>query len=137
MAVAVIQDGATYHTNGSNSGLGESKGEIHLMFDDLLPTGTGGASTDRIQMLIEKAESDNVLSFDGKDYQFKYLDLVDYSNGNAWVSTDKDITIYWPYPAGTDQDTKFTLLHFTGLHREYSLGSEEDLTSQIMILCRD
>ncbi len=131
MAVAVIQDGATYHTNGSNSGLGESKGEIHLMFDDLLPTGTGGASTDRIQMLIEKAESDNVLSFDGKDYQFKYLDLVDYSNGNAWVSTDKDITIYWPYPAGTDQDTKFTLLHFTGLHREYSLGSEEDLTSQI------
>ena len=101
------------------------------MFDDLLPTGTGGASTDRIQMLIEKAESDNVLSFDGMDYQFKYLDLVDYSNGNAWVSTDKDIIIYWPYPAGTDQDTKFTLLHFTGLHREYSLGSEEDLTSQI------
>lgn len=131
MAVAVIQDGATYHTNGSNSGLGESNGKIHLMFDDLLPTGTGGASTDRIQMLIEKAESDNVLSFDGMDYQFKYLDLVDYSNGNAWVSTDKDITIYWPYPAGTDQDTKFTLLHFTGLHREYSLGNEEDLTSQI------
>lgn len=131
MAVAVIQDGATYHTNGSNSGLGESNGKIHLMFDDLLPTGTGGASTDRIQMLIEKAESDNVLSFDGMDYQFKYLDLVDYSNGNAWVSTDKDITIYWPYPAGTDQDTKFTLLHFTGLHREYSLGAEEDLTSQI------
>lgn len=131
MAVAVIQDDATYHTNGSNSGLGESNGEIHLMFDDLLPTGTGGASTDRIQMLIEKAESDNVLSFDGMDYQFKYLDLVDYSNGNAWVSTDKDIIIYWPYPAGTDQDTKFTLLHFTGLHREYSLGSEEDLTSQI------
>ena len=131
MAVAVIQDGATYHTNGSNSGLGESNGKIHLMFDDLLPTGTGGASTDRIQMLIEKAESDNVLSFDGMDYQFKYLDLVDYSNGNAWVSTDKNIIIYWPYPAGTDQDTKFTLLHFTGLHREYSLGSEEDLTSQI------
>lgn len=131
MAVAVIQDDATYHTNGINSGLGESNGEIHLMFDDLLPTGTGGASTDRIQMLIEKAERDNVLSFDGMDYQFKYLDLVDYSNGNAWVSTDKDIIIYWPYPAGTDQDTKFTLLHFTGLHREYSLGSEEDLTSQI------
>ena len=131
MAVAVIQDGATYHTNGSNSGLGESNGEIHLMFDDLLPTGTGGASTDRIQMLIEKAERDNVLSFDGMDYQFKYLDLVDYSNGNAWVSTDKDITIYWPYPAGTDKDTKFTLLHFTGLHREYSLGDEDSLQEQI------
>lgn len=131
MAVAVIPGDATYHTNGSNSGLGKATGAIHLMFDDLLPTGTGGSSEDRIQMLIDKAETDGVLSFDGMDYQFKYLDLVDNSNGNAWVSTDQEIIIYWPYPAGTDQETEFTLLHFTGLHREYSLGNEEDLEKQI------
>ena len=37
------------------------------------------------------------------EYQvlFRYLDLVDASNGNAWVTADKPVEVYWPYPAGT------------------------------------
>ena len=37
---------------------------------------------------------------------------MDANNGNAWVKASKDVTIYWPYPAGTNKETVFTLLHF-------------------------
>lgn len=61
-------------------------------------------------------------------YSFQYLDLVDTNNGNAWVKASKDVTIYWPYPAGTNKDTAFTLLHFEGLHRSMAA---DDIAGQI------
>ena len=52
------------------------------------------------------------------NYDLKYLDLVDTQNGNAWVKASQDVTIYWPLPEGTTQNTEFTLMHFEGLHRD-------------------
>ena len=39
-----------------------------------------------------------------QEYQveFRYLDLVDTSNGNVWVTASNPVDIYWPYPEGTD-----------------------------------
>ena len=34
--------------------------------------------------------------------------------------------MYWPYPAGTDENTEFHLVHFEGLNREISNGEIAD-----------
>ena len=54
------------------------------------------------------------------EYQalFRYLDLVDTSNGNVWVTADKPVEVYWPYPAGTSAQTQFYLVHYSGLDRD-------------------
>lgn len=54
---------------------------------------------------------------ENQQYEFKYLDLVDGANANVWLTPDGPVTIYWPYPDGTDQDTEFTILHFDGIGR--------------------
>ena len=67
--------------------------------------------------------------FIARNYEFKYLDLVDESNGNVWVAAvdaqgrGQNVTVYWPLPEGTSRYTGFTLLHFEGLHREASNGT--------------
>lgn len=54
-----------------------------------------------------------------QEYQveFRYLDLVDTSNGNVWVTASNPVDIYWPYPEGTDQNTEFFIVHYYGLDR--------------------
>ena len=58
------------------------------------------------------------------NYEFRYLDLVDTSNGNVWVTASEPVTVYWPYPDGTDKDTEFFIVHYHDLDRQY----DEDLT---------
>ena len=48
----------------------------------------------------------------------KYLDLVDTSNGNAWVTTDQEVTVFWPYPDDADQSGEFHVVHYTELDRD-------------------
>lgn len=50
--------------------------------------------------------------------QTNYLDLVDTSNGNAWVTSDKEITVHWPVPENAEEGTKFYIVHYTGLDRD-------------------
>ena len=60
--------------------------------------------------------------------------MVNEHDGNAWVSTDKPITIFWPYPntvKGDHNDYTFSLLHFKGLHREYDAATETELKDLI------
>ena len=89
---------------------------VRLLFDGIIEHNTSGVSS--TQLLINRADEVLGGSSDSRRYEAKYLDLVDTSNGNAWVAADKDITVYWPLPAGTGWSTNFTLLHFEGLHRE-------------------
>ena len=89
---------------------------VRLLFDGIIEHNTSGVSS--TQLLINRANEVLGGSSDSRRYEAKYLDLVDTSNGNAWVAADKDITVYWPLPAGTGWSTNFTLLHFEGLHRE-------------------
>ncbi len=138
MAVAVIPTDATFYTNGREELglLGENDTpKISLMFDDLIPREdiiTGGG-TNTTKLLVDYAATKGYTLTDGQ-YQFKYLDLINENDGNAWVSTDKDITIFWPYPAGVAEnhgDYEFSLLHFTGLHREYDVETEDALNALI------
>ena len=97
---------------------------ISLFFDDLLPAAAGGDSDDFVDDLIARAEEEG-FDVDGKNTQFKYLDLVDSNNANAWVSSSQGSDIFWPYPAGVDENDDVQLLHFKDLHREYRMGNDE------------
>ena len=48
------------------------------------------------------------------------------NNGNAWISTNAPVTVYWPLPEGTTKDTEFELLHFKGLHRDMGVDQVGD-----------
>ena len=107
--------GTTYYINDSDVKVSEDAG-VMLLFDDIIERNS--ASVSNTQLLINRADSVLGGASATRRYEAKYLDLVDTSNGNAWVAADKDITVYWPLPAGTGWNTNFTLLHFEGLHRE-------------------
>ena len=94
---------------------------IALFFDELLPETADGDNTTYTNMLITHA-ANNGYTVSSQSSQIRYLDLVDTNNSNAWVSSSEGSEVFWPYPAGTDKDTEFQLLHFTGLHREYRMN---------------
>ena len=113
-ALAVVPSGGTtYSLNDTGVPLPEDASPA-LLFDDII-TSDG---VDRTAAL--KSRADTILGggSEGRQYQMKYLDLVDGSNSNAWITSSSGIDIYWAYPQGTDQSTKFTLLHFKNLHRD-------------------
>lgn len=111
----VAPEGTTYYINDSTVKVSDDAG-VMLLFDDIIEQNS--ASVSNTQLLINRADEVLGGSSDSRRYEAKYLDLVDTSNGNAWVAADENITVYWPLPAGTGRNTSFTLLHFEGLHRE-------------------
>ena len=143
MAVAVIPAGATFYTNGAEANLGivgtninnpAASPRISLLFDDILVQNyPGGDAT--VSMMIDRAAEEGYMLEEG-NYQFKYLDLVNETDGNAWVSTDSQITIFWPYPdevAANYNDYTFEVLHFKDLHREYQINSAAEMEEKIAL----
>ncbi len=150
-AVAVIDKDAVYYTNGKSSGLGSFtmdknqdgdigglKPLVALLFDD-----TVSLSDDLTDKLIEakmiehaghakSCGADRNYSFDGWSYNFRYLDLVNYNDGNAWVSTDAETTIYWPYPIQALNDPggytsyEYQILHYQGMTRRVTQVQDID-----------
>ena len=113
---ASVPAGTTYYLN-DNTSLPVTDGNIHLLHDEIL---AGGEDTLK---QIAPGYFD-----DSSKYEMKYFDLIDTGNGHTWVSSLKDVTITWPYPEGTDENTEFTLLHYLDLHREYF--TDADLNSK-------
>lgn len=117
-AGVTADDGVTFTINDSNVSVTDSTG-IALLFDDIIESTS--SESNRTQLLEDKADQtlDKPVP-EGmiRNYELKYLDLVDRHNGNTWVKASADVTVSWPYPAGTNKDTEFTLLHFEDLHRD-------------------
>lgn len=112
-ATAVEPAGTTYYLNDTEVALPEGHG-ASLLFDDIIESD----GVERVDAL-ESAVDEKLGAADGtRHYEAKYLDLVDANNGNAWISSSAGTDIYWGYPADTNQDTEFTLVHFKDLHRE-------------------
>lgn len=114
----------TFTINDSN--LNANQDAIALLFDNIIEN--TASETGRTSLLTKRGDEalKDVTVPDGmvRNYEFRYLDLVDTSNGNAWVEArdakgdPAEVTVCWPYPAGTDKNTDFTLLHFEDLHRD-------------------
>ncbi|MCI7729809.1 hypothetical protein [Enorma burkinafasonensis] len=133
IATATVDAGARFYTNGdiamgllgTDASDPDAGARISLLFDDLLPA-AGGTADDTVAALAARA------GIDATNAEFKYLDLINEHDGNAWVSTDSDVTVSWPVPQGVDADeVEFAVYHFQGLHREYGGAGSPDAADQI------
>ena len=95
-----------------------SKNGVALLFDNIIEN--TASENNRTELLKDRAETELKNSYNECAFDLKYLDLVDRHNGNTWVKASEDVTVYWPYPEGTDKTTDFELLHFEDLHRDMS-----------------
>ena len=109
-------EGTTFTIN--NSDVEVVSENVALLFDEIIDSDATTENNDRVEKLEDKANTVLEASEGDMNYDFKYLDLVDTQNGNAWVKASDNVTIYWPLPEGATENTEFTLLHFEGLHRD-------------------
>lgn len=119
-AYAVTLPNATFYINGSQIDLVDGAAPS-LLFDSIVGTESGAAESHFDSKLLSKAATAVAAQDEGfqiTGHESKYLDLVDANNANAWLMTDGPVTVYWPYPEGTDENTEFHLVHFQGLDRD-------------------
>lgn len=126
----VIKDADTrFFINGSDVDVNENGfAQVSLLFDDIVSNTNTEGVDDYATMLTNKTLEIIGDELENVQFQAKYLDLVDSNNGNVWLTPSKDVTIYWPYPEGTDANTNFRLVHFDGMDRDMNTS---DVASQI------
>lgn len=139
---AVVPEDAKFYYVGANNitNNGDNEGSlavadtssVSLLVDEIVDQ-TDESKQEYVQMMKDRVEADSsilgaVPADTARLWRFYYMDLVLANNGNAVLTTDKDVEIYWPYPDGvTYQDVvdgkyTFTVLHYTGLNRNYESG---------------
>lgn len=95
-----------------------------------------------VRLLVDHSLDDSLLTAyinqnknaDGKyTYQFRYLDLVDTHNGNAYITMEngQKVNLYWPVPDDAKADSEFHIIHFKGLNRESNADIIDLLTTNI------
>ena len=100
------------------------------------------ASSDGVKLMVDHSLDDALLSayinrtsnHEGKySYQFRYLDLVDTSNGNTYVTmgAGQKMNLYWPVPSDAKSNSEFHIIHFKGIDRDSNVDVNELLTTRI------
>ena len=121
MLVSTAQTGTQYYIN--NSGLSvPSSDDVKLMVDHSLDDALLSAYINRTS------------NTEGKySYQFRYLDLVDTSNGNTYVTmgAGQKMNLYWPVPSDAKSNSEFHIIHFKGIDRDSDADVNELLTTRI------
>ena len=126
---AVVPEGAQLHVNGvTERPVDRDTADIRLLSDEVLDL-----ADNRKQLLVDKGYETiglDTATAEAQGYKSitRYFDLVDFNNGNAWVTSDQPTDVYITYPEVTDSNTDFTFLHFKDLHRE---SSYEDVPAAI------
>lgn len=105
---AQVDEGTTFRINGSQLEV-EDGSKVKLLVDSMVP--------DSNNTLVNSAVNEFDAIPDDYNHQTRYLDLVDTSNGNVYVTASDTVTLYWAYPEGTDANTEFHLVHYEGLDR--------------------
>lgn len=113
---AQAEEGVTYYVNDSPLAV-ENQDKVQLLADKL---------ADTPEALTDAAEDAIKAKLENPEYDFMYLDLVDSSNGNAYVTLGDDdtITIHWPIPGDAKEGSAFYVVHFDGLDRDYDVDTE-------------
>ena len=121
MLVSTAQTGTQYYIN--NSGISVlSSDDVKLMVDHSLDDALLSAYINRTS------------NTEGKySYQFRYLDLVDTSNGNTYVTmgTGQKMNLYWPVPSDAKSNSEFHIIHFKGIDRDSDADVNNLLTTRI------
>ena len=125
-AYAVLPDDTRYTINQSDIDIDVTEDAApSLLFDDVVSDENTAGAQNYDEQLRDRAVEvavQNGAALESVGYEAKYLDLVDANNGNVWLQASEPVTVYWPYPEGTDQNTEFHLVHFEGLNRELANG---------------
>ena len=98
--------------------------DVHLLADELSQGDTGDAADESQQILKDYLVKNDQAETDDH-YIYQYLDLVDETNGRAWVTADRPVDVYWKLPKGSDSNDDFKIVHFTGLDRQYDEETEK------------
>lgn len=134
LGVVVIPNGATLTVNDDPT-LGTAPyTEVGLLFDNLLEPYFEGDTVDRFERMRDRTAdylAAKGTEMENRQYLAKYLDLVEFNDGNLWMASSEPCTIYWPYPEGTDQNTVFELQHFSDLFREYGIKGHDRVIAAI------
>ena len=120
MLVSTAQTDTQYYIN--NSGISASSDSVKLMVDHSLDDALLSAYINRTS------------NTEGKySYQFRYLDLVDTSNGNTYVTmgAGQKMNLYWPVPSDAKSNSEFHIIHFKGIDRDSDADVNELLTTRI------
>ena len=121
MLVSTAQTGTQYYIN--NSGISvPSSDDVKLMVDHSLDDALLSAYINRTS------------NTEGKySYQFRYLDLVDTSNGNTYVTmgAGQKMNLYWPVPSDAKSNSEFHIIHFKGIDRDSDADVNDLLTTRI------
>lgn len=107
---AQVPSGTLFYINESSLEV-EHWDAVKLLADRIIPSAE--------EILLWRTYEDFEQITEEYSYEYRYLDLVDTSNGNVWVTASEDITVYWPYPEGTDANDDFYIVHYKGLDRQY------------------
>lgn len=120
MLVSTAQTDTQYYIN--NSGISASSDGVKLMVDHSLDDALLSAYINRTSNLEGKYS-----------YQFRYLDLVDTSNGNTYVTmgAGQKMNLYWPVPSDAKSNSEFHIIHFKGIDRDSDVDVNELLTTRI------
>ena len=105
-------------------------------------SGISVPSSDDVKLMVDHSLDDALLSAyinrtsntEGKySYQFRYLDLVDTSNGNIYVTmgAGQKMNLYWPVPSDAKSNSEFHIIHFKGIDRDSDVDVNELLTTRI------
>ena len=105
-------------------------------------SGINVPSSDDVKLMVDHSLDDALLSAyinrtsntEGKySYQFRYLDLVDTSNGNTYVTmgAGQKMNLYWPVPSDAKSNSEFHIIHFKGIDRDSDADVNELLTTRI------
>ena len=105
-------------------------------------SGISVPSSDGVKLMVDHSLDDALLSAyinrtsntEGKySYQFHYLDLVDTSNGNTYVTmgAGQKMNLYWPVPSDAKPNSEFHIIHFKGIDRDSDVDVNELLTTRI------
>lgn len=121
MLVSTAQTDTQYYIN--NSGISvPSADDVKLMVDHSLDAALLSAYINRTS------------NTEGKySYQFHYLDLVDTSDGNTYVTmgAGQKMNLYWPVPSDAKSNSEFHIIHFKGIDRDSDADVNELLTTRI------
>lgn len=114
-----------YKTSGNeSSGIQVADaGAVGLLVDEVLPSATAALEATAVDAFDQLPESYNI--------EMCYLDLVYTKNSNAVVAADQPVTVYWPYPEGTDRNTEFFIVHYKGLDRNEEEALTDDYTMEL------
>lgn len=129
-AYVIKAPGTKFYINNSDIDVTEGGefAQVSLLFDDIVSNTNTDGVEDYKQLLTDKAIQTVAGDLVNVQSQGKYLDLVDANNGNTWLTPSQPVTVYWPYPEGTDASTEFRLVHFEGLDRDMTT---DEVTGQI------